>query len=113
MELLTLDILKRMTPGLIFARGVALNGIIPTKARSVNELPHIGYELSLTYDKVDEYRIIWMAKRGRIHDWTIYAGTEADFDYEKVERVGRKLTMEQNIKILVPCDEEAWNMYRH
>ncbi len=53
----------------------------------------------------------WVAVRGGIHDWTIYCGTE-DHSYEGIRKFGNKITEEQNIQKLVPCDEEAFKMYR-
>lgn len=42
----------------------------------------------------------WIAKRGWIYGWTILV------------REGDKVTGEHNIRKLVPCDDEAWKLYR-
>lgn len=53
----------------------------------------------------------WAAKRGGIHDWTIYYHLESrPLGY--VLEVGDKCITEAVIKELVPCDEEAYKMYR-
>lgn len=55
--------------------------------------------------------IRWVAKRGEIHDWAIYYHwAEKDEDY--VMKYGDKLYDKNIIRKLVPCDEEALNMYR-
>ena len=55
--------------------------------------------------------IRWVAKRGLFHDWTIYYH-RAEYSYEFVESNGDKVCTEENIKFLVPCDDEAYAMYR-
>lgn len=56
--------------------------------------------------------IRWVAVRGGIHDWAIYADlAHASESYIKAH--GTKVHSENNIKKLVPCDDEAFNMYRH
>lgn len=53
----------------------------------------------------------WVAKRGGYHDWAIYI----HFAYNNEEYIktnGDKVTGEDNIKKLVPCDNEAYEMYR-
>lgn len=54
----------------------------------------------------------WVAVRGGIHDWAIYAH-HAYMEEEAVARIGDKVHDERNIKKLVPCDDEAFAMYRH
>jgi len=82
---LTLDKLKSMAPG-IFASGV------------------VDYEMELFH---------WVAVRGVIHDWAIYCGT-VDMADEYIKSYGDKLLMLNSKKIreLVPCDNDAFSMYR-
>ena len=57
-------------------------------------------------------KLLWIAKRGGIHDWAIYCHW-ADKGIEYVISNGDKVTSPQNIKKLVPCDDEAFSMYRY
>lgn len=93
--MLTVELLKQMEPGHIFAFGDIENssrGVYMT-----NENP--GRMLT------------WVAKRGTIHDWAIYIGWKWE-GMEWVLNHGGKVTSPPNIKKLVPCDEEALKMYR-
>ena len=54
----------------------------------------------------------WVAVRGGIHDWAIYAGSITN-SYEWVKRFGNKIYSEKLIRNLVPCDDEAFKMYRY
>lgn len=63
---------------------------------------------------------MWIAKRGGIHDWAIYTSLNAipmvDFwagNAEGIAAHGDKLFDEKLIKELVPCDDEAFDMYRY
>ena len=53
----------------------------------------------------------WVAVRGDIHDWTIYYH-HAHHSEQFVCRSGDKCFTTEVIKELVPCDEEAFGMYR-
>ena len=87
METLTLETLKTMEPGKVFATGVTQD-------------PRL-------------YRdpVRWVAKRGRIHDWAIYYHLETS-STQWIESHGDKCYTREVIKDLVPCDEEALKMYR-
>jgi hypothetical protein len=94
--MLTLDQLKAMPPGIVFAQGEVENspeGVYMTKSFPGRKLK-------------------WVAKRGGIHDWAIYIHW-ADNDYEYVKCHGDKITYEKEIKKLVPCDHDAFKMYRY
>jgi hypothetical protein len=97
-EILTLDKLKKLKPESIFAKGYLIDS---------NE----GCPLANTGRKVR-----WVAVRGWIHDWAIYcqnphyAGT---WSWERIQQMGDKIPFEECIKQLVPCDEEAFKMYRY
>lgn len=96
MIVLTLQMLKDLEPG-IFDQGVTIDN-------------YTGVNVANT-DKV----IKWVAVRGRIHDWAIYVDNPfKPFDtFEEVARNGDKITLESHIKRLIPCDYEAFDMYRY
>ncbi len=76
-----------MKPGTVFASGVVKD------------------------ERIAAVEIKWVAKRGGYHDWCIYYHN-IDKDQGFIESQGDKMFTEAAIKDLVPCDEEAWNMYR-
>ena len=85
---LTLQQLKDMKPGKIFATGT---GMFPI-------LFH------------DEIR--WIAKRGDgFHDWCIYYHLSYA-DIEFIAKNGDKCFTEPVIKKLIPCTDEAYGLYR-
>lgn len=53
----------------------------------------------------------WVAVRGEIQDWAVYAHF-AHNDEQWVRSYGDKVGMEKHIKMCVPCDEEAYALYR-
>lgn len=57
----------------------------------------------------------WVVVRGDIHDWAIYSDNPymPQPSFEAVRDWGDKITGEQNIKRLVPCDDESFNQYRY
>jgi len=94
--MLTVSQLKQMPPGTIFAQGETENspeGIYMT-------------------DKMVGRKMLWVAKRGIIHDWVIYIHWE-DMGIAHVISNGDKVMDQNNIKKLVPCTKEALQMYRH
>jgi len=92
--MLTLKMLKDMPPGTTFATGVVMDN--PEGLNMCNT----GMELR------------WVAVRGGIHDWAIYCHY-ADRNIEAVRRSGNKVCREGYIRMLVPCDDEAFAMYRY
>lgn len=91
--MLTLQTLKDMKPGQIIASGV------------MADVPDGLYMAGTGRN------LLWVAKRGGIHDWAIYCHfQENGVDY--VISNGDKVTDEKHIKMLVPCDDEAFDMYR-
>ena len=62
-------------------------------------------------------QVRWVAVRGSIHDWTIYAQNphygNMEWDYEQVKRNGDKITNSKYIKMLIDCDDEAFEMFRY
>jgi len=84
--MITIEKLKEMKPG-IFATGTG------------------------TYPEIYETEICWVAVRGGIHDWAIYYHHSVH-DKGWIRRNGDKMRTESVIKRLVPCDDEAYDMYR-
>lgn len=91
---LTLAILKKLPENTIFARGETIDS-----PEGIN-MSRSGKPLR------------WVAERGGIHDWAIYIHF-ADHDYEWIRRHGDKVFFEDHIRKLVPCDSEAFRMYRY
>ena len=91
--MLTLEQLKAMPEGTIFATGTAMD------APDGLFLANTGVELR------------WVAVRGRIHDWAIYAH-HSYHDIVWIKRHGDKVHFDVHIKKCVPCDAEAFEMYR-
>jgi len=52
----------------------------------------------------------WVAVKGYAHDWTIYCHW-ADKSKDWIKQSGDKVCSEENIKKLVPCDDEAFSKY--
>jgi len=65
-----------------------------------------------TYPELHREEIRWVAVRGKGYfDWCIYY----HFSFKKVEYItqsGDKIFSEEIIKRLVPCDDEAYGLYR-
>jgi len=92
--MLTIEKLKAMQPDTVFATGTA------------NDNPN-GLFMANT-----NKQLRWVAVRGSIHDWAIYCHF-ADKNEEYIKKCGDKVTFENHIKKLVPCDDEAFEMYRY
>ena len=91
--MLTVEQLDTMPPGTIFATGTAMDrpdGLYLSNSR-------------------EELR--WVAVRGNIHDWTIYAHL-AEHNAEWVKHHGDKVFSEEHIRKLVPCNKAAFSLYR-
>lgn len=66
------------------------------------------------WDASKEMQIKWVAVRGGIHDWAIYyQKAEEDWTDERIRDMGEKMHNPASIKKCVPCDDEAFEMYRH
>lgn len=98
-EILTIEKLQSYQPNTIF-----LQGILTDNPDGIN--------LSNTENKVR-----WIAVRGDIPDWTIYAQNpnygELQWDIINILKQGDKITNPYNIRKLVPCDDEAFKRYRY
>ena len=92
--MLTLEQLKSMEPHTVIATGIA------------NDDP-AGLFMANT-----NRELRWVAKRGGIHDWAIYCHF-SDKSVEWILRQGDKVCDKRHIQKLVPCDDEAFAMYRY
>jgi hypothetical protein len=54
----------------------------------------------------------WVAVRGGIEDWAIYVGTFSQ-TADDIKLFGDKVYDPAIIRGLVPCDDEAFRMYRY
>lgn len=91
--MLTLGDLKAMKPNTIIGSGIEENsseGIFMTR---------------------DGGSLRWVAVRGGIWDWAIYCYW-SDRSIEWVMAHGDKVCCKETIRKLVPCDDEAFKMYR-
>jgi len=83
---LTIQQLKDMKPGEVIATG--------------------------TYLKIVNEEIKWVAIRGLgYYDWAIYC-LKPNNSVERIIKYGNKITNESIIKLLVPCLDEAFGIYR-
>lgn len=94
MEELTVDQLKAMQPG-VFAKGEVANS--PDGAYMTDQRPGD--------------TLVWVAKRGGMHDWCIYCAWKEQ-GYGFALSNGQKMITEKYIRKLVPCTDEAFNLYR-
>lgn len=109
--MLTLQKLKEMEPHTIIDRGEVIDSPDGCNMANTGKMMR------------------WVAIRGGIHDWAIYAqnphyinsddteviamGLSGVWDWEKIIQIGDKVTREKNIRKLVPCDDEAFGMYNY
>ena len=94
MSELTLKQLKDMEPDTIFASGVTTDDTDGVNMAGTGQ------------------GLRWVACRGGIWDWAIYI-QNASWSKDEIKQLGDKVTSETNIKGLVPCDSEAFGMYRY
>ena len=91
--MLTLQQLKDMEPDTIFATGETTDGYDGANMTGSGQA------------------LRWVATRGGIHDWAIYIAPE-NWSEEEIKRQGDKVHDRETVKKLVPCDDEALEMYR-
>lgn len=53
----------------------------------------------------------WVAVKGYIDDWAVYIGDNKK-TFEEIGLTGDKITMERNIRHLVPCTDAVFKKYR-
>lgn len=94
--MLTLQQLIDLPPYTIFARGETTNS------------PDGIYMTDSDFGR----KLRWITKRGEIYDWAIYIHW-ADSDWDYIRDYGDKVFDKDNIRKLVPCDDEALAMYRY
>jgi len=88
--MITIEKLKELSPNQIFASGEIKDDRI-----------HLNYKLK------------WTAVRGHgFHDWAIYYH-HAHMSEEYIKDNGHKINNKDVIKELVPCDDEAFGLYRY
>lgn len=92
--MLTIEKLKAMEPFTIFASGTIEDNPDGLHMTGSGKL------------------LVWVAKRGQIHDWCIYTHW-AENGKAYAASNGDKVYSTEHIKKLVPCDDEAFAMYRH
>ena len=95
--MITLQYLKQIEPGAIFAKGVAPNN------------PDGLYMIEAHFNRP----LLWIAKKGHGYDdWCIYVHWE-DNGIDFVKTNGDKVRDKKNILKLVPCTDEVLDLYRH
>ena len=94
-NILTLDKLKAMKPFEIFAHGTVTNN---TEG------------VWMSPNKTGE-SLRWVAVRGWIEDWAIYC-YYSEYSIDWIAEHGNKIWFKDDVKKLVPCDEEAFRFYR-
>lgn len=121
--MLTLEGLKGMEEGVIFAKGVDL--IIHPWFNDAKE--NLVNEDGESDENGRHVKVNWVAILGNFHDWAIYHSLDANLtrsDYldgfehllatdTQIADHGAKIHNEEVIKKFVPCDEESFKMYRH
>ncbi len=120
--MLPLQKLKEIKPNTIFLKGTGL--VIHPWFN--NEPENLVDENGEPNKKGKYVKVKWVAIRGGIHDWAIYHSLDANLEssdylggffhlissYEDIAKYGAKLRKEEEIKKFIPCDEEAFGMYR-
>ncbi len=113
-----------MPPNKIFASGV---GLIEHPWFNQATLRSEGGSLE---DDGKSTKVRWIAIRGGYHDWAIYHSMDANFcphsafncdaeechllkDELRISQWGAKIHNPDKVQELVPCDDEALEMYRH
>lgn len=92
--MLTVEMLKKMEPDTIFAEGEAEDSPGGLFMANTGKM------------------LRWLAVRGEIHDWAIYCHF-ADKSRDWIRSYGDKVYGEEHIRKLVPCEDEAFGMYRY
>jgi len=92
--MLTLQQLNDMAPGTTIATGTVSDNAVGVNMTNSGKL------------------LRWVAVCGGANDWAIYIyWAEADEEY--IRQQGDKVINKENIKKLVPCDDEAFKRYRY
>ena len=113
-RMLTVEKLKTMKQDTIFATGQG-------------RILHPWFNNAKNIDENKETIVNWVAIRGGYWDWAIYHSMDANLEPapyfdgdthlkatdEQIARGGAKLIKKEKIKEFVPCDDEAFKMYRY
>lgn len=91
--MLTLEMLKKMDPG-IFAKGEMVDSPLGINITNSGKM------------------LRWVAVRGGMYDWTIYCHWAFN-SFEFVKQQGDKVFTKETIRRLIPCTDEAFQMYRY
>lgn len=92
--MLTLEKLKKIKPGTIFATGQLIDCQGGLYVANTNKM------------------LKWVATKGHGHDdWCIYCHF-AEHDEAFIKSQGDKVSSKSNIRRCVPCDDEALALYR-
>lgn len=95
-------------------------------AKGQSKILHPWFNDAKNIDENRETVVNWVATRGGYHDWAIYHSMNANLEPanyfdgdthlkatdEQIARGGAKLRPERKIREFVPCNDEAFNMYR-
>lgn len=124
----TIEMLKEFPKESIFAHGYAetlhpwFNNIQQPDGITISS-DTLSLDIPLS-----KYRLVkWVAFRGYAHDWCIYHSNDANLNpnnyldgdghllssWAGVMRHGAKLHQGEEIRRLIPCTDDAFNMYRH
>jgi len=95
--LLTIEQFNEFEPDAIIAQGITQNN---------------SNGLFMTNDNIDR-DIRYVALKGHNNDWCIYCHWANTSTYQSVCEVGDKVTSEQNIMNVVPCEKEVLKRYRY
>jgi hypothetical protein len=63
-------------------------------------------------DILEKFPCRWVAVRGDVYDWAIYYH-RLDRSVAQVQFEGDKVFTAERIRALVPCDDEAFALYRY
>jgi len=119
--MLTLEYLKALKPDTIFASGTGL-----IEHPWFNQAKKLSEGGCLEEDG-RHTKVKWIAIRGGIYDWAIYHSLDSNFISENyldstchlaisddsISKRGAKLRNGTKIKEFVPCNDEAFLMYRY
>lgn len=63
-------------------------------------------------DILEKFPCRWVAVRGNVYDWAIYYH-RLSRSVAQVQFEGDKVCTAEHIRTLVPCDDEAFALYRY
>ena len=111
--MLTVEKLRNMQPWEIFAKGEWIDDWKTFNIRWKNRnIKRVAVRWQGYHDRAIYYHLFNIEEQAKADDiiMKIYLWER---NYEKIARVWDKITSEKTIKEIVPCDEEAFNLYRY